>query len=104
MNATGDQSTENKNDCDLDRFSFFHKVVLLLSDFDDVGGGFGVSEFGEVIAAEREFEEEGFVGNRGFQRTSQKSTFEQFFYWFEARFLGEYDRSLISFVMSILLI
>jgi len=50
-----------------------------LSDFDDVCSGFGVSEFGEVIAAEREFEEEGFVGNRGFQRTSQKSTFEQFF-------------------------
>ena len=33
-----------------------------LPDFDDVGGGFVVAEFGEVVTAEREFEEEGFVG------------------------------------------
>ena len=29
--------------------------LLLLRDFDDVGGGFVVSEFGEVVAAESEF-------------------------------------------------
>ena len=32
----------------------------VLSDFDDLGSGFVVSEFGEVVAAESEFEEIGF--------------------------------------------
>ena len=36
--------------------------LLLLRDFDDVSGGWVVSESGEVVAAECEFEEEGFIG------------------------------------------
>jgi len=37
-------------------------AIPLLSEFDDVGGGFGVSEFGEVVAAECEFQKQCFVG------------------------------------------
>ena len=38
-------------------------AIPLLSEFDDVGGSFGVSEFGEVITAECEFEEEGLISS-----------------------------------------
>jgi len=45
-----------------------YRSGYVLTDFNDFGGGFGVAEFGEVVAAACEFQEEGFVGS-GFQRT-----------------------------------
>ncbi len=44
----------------------FGNELLRLSDFDDFGGGFvsGITEFGEVVAAECEFQKECLIGNR----------------------------------------